>query len=319
MPPILPVELLENIIDQLNNDFDNHAFAALLNLSLTCRKLLPRSRYHLLSNLFLKTRKRLYSFCEFLDSNPRYRPLVYQITIAFDQSPFVKTQTLIEHIPIPLLALPNLRQWRISGFFGPTLAVCFSPATVGAFRKYGTSIQKLQVTSLCFASLVEFANVVGMFPGLLELSCRQFWYPRRGSEVALTRAKLRLSEQLHLKVLRATLMVNLRVREAMYRLEFDGSRFQKGGVNHAAVEMLLQSAASSLEVLNLELNHHVDNGKSECHSATAIGSCLHGVNSRRLRRNYPAAIAAPFSNLAVRASQRRNHVQLNYRQDDRAP
>lgn len=268
MPYTLPVELQEKVIDELDDDFQ-----ALLNLSQTCRQLLPRTRYHLLSNLLLRTRERIQSFCEFLDSNPRYKPLVYRVTIAFDQNQYVKTHTLAELVPIPLLTLPNLRQWRISGAFGPHLAICFNRGTLAAFRKYGSSIQKLDITSLCFASLVDFANTVGMFPALRELSCRQFWYSRTGSEVALARATRCLSEQLHLKTLTVTLMVSLErpiiFKKCLNTIVYD---LQKASVNQAAVALLLESTASSLENLHLELNQHIDNRTSKhyCHYVVLI-------------------------------------------------
>ncbi|TBU33301.1 hypothetical protein BD311DRAFT_622852, partial [Dichomitus squalens] len=70
MHPSLPMEVLERVIDYCSG-----IPYTLCNLTLTCRQLLPRSRYHLFASIMIKGAdlERLYSFCDVLNAQPKLR------------------------------------------------------------------------------------------------------------------------------------------------------------------------------------------------------------------------------------------------------
>ncbi|KAI0758699.1 hypothetical protein C8Q74DRAFT_1209590, partial [Fomes fomentarius] len=67
----LPVEVEEGIIDKLHYHID-----ALRNCALTCRRWLPRTRYHLFATIRVTTKDELFSLCTSLSQSPHLLPLV---------------------------------------------------------------------------------------------------------------------------------------------------------------------------------------------------------------------------------------------------
>ncbi|TBU33872.1 hypothetical protein BD309DRAFT_855433 [Dichomitus squalens] len=109
MTRLFPTEIEENLLDLLSDHPQT-----LRNCALTCRRWLPRSRFHLLRAVSLRTREDLASLCGFLDVDPQCRQWVRSVVMA----PIVEkdTQLVLETFPVPsLAALPNLRRWEIRG------------------------------------------------------------------------------------------------------------------------------------------------------------------------------------------------------------
>ncbi|RDX40401.1 hypothetical protein OH76DRAFT_1304203, partial [Lentinus brumalis] len=69
--PNVPLEVEENVIDQLSRDVKS-----LRSCALTCHGWLPRARYHLVASIRVRSREDLYSICDYFSFNPRMATLV---------------------------------------------------------------------------------------------------------------------------------------------------------------------------------------------------------------------------------------------------
>ncbi|TFK88412.1 hypothetical protein K466DRAFT_447651, partial [Polyporus arcularius HHB13444] len=69
--PNVPLEVEENVIDQLSRDVES-----LRSCALTCHGWLPSARYHLVASIRVRSREDLYSICNYFSFNPRMATLV---------------------------------------------------------------------------------------------------------------------------------------------------------------------------------------------------------------------------------------------------
>ena len=170
--PVLPIEILEEVVDQSR---DNST--SLRQLSLTCSKLLPRARFHLFAAIMIQTIQQLEYFPAFLDSRPWLLPLVQKITLFARVLPDNSERNihLLEVVPVHVLSrLPNLRIWAMGRGIsnvdkGPRLS--FNRSTLRCYRKYGGHIQCLQLSSLLLDDISDFIGLVSAFTMLDTLTC----------------------------------------------------------------------------------------------------------------------------------------------------
>ncbi|PIL22878.1 hypothetical protein GSI_15574 [Ganoderma sinense ZZ0214-1] len=171
----LPVEIEENVIDQLEGDF-----ASLRNCALTCRAWVPRSRTLLLRAVRIATRSSWNDVEDYFEANPDMRPLVQSLATA----PIATERTrLLGTYPASLFkTLPNLRRWEIRG---PVDAkddaspkIFFHRATLTQLRL--SPISELHVSTLQFPSQADFVQLLSSIPHLRVLEC---------TEIQITKAK----------------------------------------------------------------------------------------------------------------------------------
>ncbi|KAI1783853.1 hypothetical protein LXA43DRAFT_293548 [Ganoderma leucocontextum] len=171
----IPIEIFEAVIDQAS-DYST----SLDRLSLTCPAFLPRARYHLFSNIVIRSVERMDAFCKFLDSHPWAPTLVCKMTLAMalHYDPCTPTIRLLDVAPIHLLSrLPNLRAWRMEvnecgpkgqpGVLSPHLSA------LSCYERHGGRIQDLALSNISFDNLSDFQRLVSAFPGIRSLSCSQ--------------------------------------------------------------------------------------------------------------------------------------------------
>ncbi|PIL23050.1 hypothetical protein GSI_14357 [Ganoderma sinense ZZ0214-1] len=72
--PKFPTEVIEEVINQASDNFDS-----LRNLSLLCKELLTRARFHLFTGIVIRNVEQMESSREFLDSHPWVPPLVRKV------------------------------------------------------------------------------------------------------------------------------------------------------------------------------------------------------------------------------------------------
>ena len=177
-----PVELIEHAIDFLHVDS-----SALRHLALTCRALLPRSRYHLFNAIqFQPTVQDVDSLCDLFDTNPSLALLIHVVAVRSPrqlQSP----QLFAEVLPARLLKrLRHVSHWKLfTGVHGsPEIPLSFHWTTL-AFLKTANCIQTLDLKALTINSNVELARLLSSLPFLRVLRCSDVNARNRTTAVGL--------------------------------------------------------------------------------------------------------------------------------------
>ena len=194
-----PTEIEENIIDQLSGNT-----RALCSCALTCRAWLPRSRLHLLHAIYLRDEEQLTALYDALEKYPHRRLLVHSVTTAPKRKKAGRG-SVIEIFPLALLTqLPNLRCWKINQ---TTTKLAERRETLSLHRTTSiclrySSIDKLYLTSLRFASYAELVRLVLALPSLCELHCGDLQFAALGSNLESLKSKAshRLSKLFNLQV-----------------------------------------------------------------------------------------------------------------------
>ena len=170
--PVLPIETLEEVVDQ---SCDNST--SLRQLSLTCSKLLPRARFHLFAAIMIQTIQQLEYFPAFLDSRPWLLPLVQKITLFARVLPDNSERNihLLEVVPVHIFSrLSNLRIWAMGSGISSVengSRLSFNRSALRCYKKYSGHIQSLQLSSLLFNDISDFIGLVSAFPALDTLTC----------------------------------------------------------------------------------------------------------------------------------------------------
>ncbi|KAI0753656.1 hypothetical protein C8Q74DRAFT_1211390 [Fomes fomentarius] len=170
-----PVEVEERIIDKLHYHID-----ALQKCALTCRRWLPRTRYHLFVAIRVRTRDELFSLNESLSGSPHLRQLVRSLTLRAQRD--WEGESLFQIVPVSLLtSLSNLICWRLcgTGYDTSSDGKIKWEYTLGPYRRTGlatirrlaTTVRELHLDGVSFISPVDCARLVSSLPALRELRC----------------------------------------------------------------------------------------------------------------------------------------------------
>ena len=166
-PSTLPLETEEDIIDQLSD-----YVPALRHCALTCRAWLPRSRFHLLRSVHIKSGQELEAFSDMLDAYPDRRLRVRSVTMAPEYKES-NPRRLLETFPAALLAIaPNLCSWEVTQASMRSTArdILFFHNTTLTRLRY-SSIEELHLCSVRLGSLAELIRLVMAFRRLGSLKC----------------------------------------------------------------------------------------------------------------------------------------------------
>ncbi|KAI0696141.1 hypothetical protein C8T65DRAFT_698498 [Cerioporus squamosus] len=168
--PNVPLEVAENIIDQLSEDV-----RSLRSCSLTCRGWLPRARYHLVASICVRSREDLYSICDYFRFHPCMATFVQNLSI----SPIggEEAHSLLETIPVALLSrLPKLRSYGILGAYALTVRAISFHATTLIHIKTCLHVEELTLQLLRFRTTAELARLLIALPRLRRLDCSQLHF-----------------------------------------------------------------------------------------------------------------------------------------------
>ena len=204
--PTLPWEVIERVIGCSIGHPET-----LLNFSLSCRDLRPRSLCVIVKEVSIRERSRAFDFCDFLQAKPHLKPLVR--AIAMDLNDFA---------PFPLLRiLPNLSELTLSlprydssrrtegnraniDTRSPRRTL-LNRSVLTSCRCFGTRIQTLHLSKLSFSTILEFGRIILAFINLANLACEDITIDADGNQAHLEVLKRRLSERLRLKALTVSL------------------------------------------------------------------------------------------------------------------
>ena len=103
----LPLEVIEEVIDLFHSNV-----SVLREFALSCRALLPRSRYHIFFAIRIQpTQQDVDSLCNIFHANPHLADLVHIVTVYFPHgSRPAKSKKLVEVFPAKLIrGFPRLR------------------------------------------------------------------------------------------------------------------------------------------------------------------------------------------------------------------
>ena len=192
--PLLPWEVIERVIGHsydLGRPYYKNS-RSILNFSLTCRDLRPRTLCFLVADVVLHSREKVFDFFDFLQAKPHLKPFVRSICVDFGN-----------FVPIPLLqvhVLPNLskiefRDWNFESLYLPSL----NQSTLTCSQLLSAHIQTLSLCVLCFKSSIYFFQIPSAFPNILHLVCEDAFIKQEDKTSALEVAKQRLSQRLHLR------------------------------------------------------------------------------------------------------------------------
>ncbi|TFK78469.1 hypothetical protein K466DRAFT_449540, partial [Polyporus arcularius HHB13444] len=158
----IPLEVAENIIDQLSEDVDS-----LRSCALTCRGWDRHARYHLMASICIQSRDDLYSIRDYFASNPRMSRFVRSLSMSpatTDKNP----RFLLEVLPVDVLErLPNLQRYCIAGHGD---AISFHTTTLFHVKAY-LLVEELKLESLQFRTSMDLARVLCALPRLRRLEC----------------------------------------------------------------------------------------------------------------------------------------------------
>ncbi|TBU61518.1 hypothetical protein BD310DRAFT_946611 [Dichomitus squalens] len=120
----LPMEIIEHVVDMLHLDV-----RVLRMLSLTCRDLLPRSRFHLFYSIeCVPILREVDALCSFLDGSPELADQVHIVTVRPDPRPaagiflagLLRKLSRLRHSPLHSLGRPSIsRSWTFTASTSP--------------------------------------------------------------------------------------------------------------------------------------------------------------------------------------------------------
>ncbi|KAI0696139.1 hypothetical protein C8T65DRAFT_537129, partial [Cerioporus squamosus] len=160
----LPLEVEENVIDQLSRDVES-----LRSCSLTCRGWLPRARYNLVASICVRSREDLYSICDYFRLNPRMATSVANLSI-MPGAGQKNRRSLLETIPVALLSrLLTLRSYCIQNIPGD-IGISFHATTLIHVKTY-LHVEELTLRWTKFRAIGELARLLIALPQLRCLDC----------------------------------------------------------------------------------------------------------------------------------------------------
>ena len=199
--PLLPWEVIERVISHSAGDlgrlYDENS-ESILNFSLTCRDLRPRSLCFLVADVVLHSREHIFDFCDFLRAKPHLKTFVRSISV--DPRTFV---------PVPLLqadVLPNLSQIEFIDLKGDPLC-SLNQSSLTCSRLLSAHIRTLFLYALSFKSDIYFIQILSAFPKIAHLVCQDVFIDREDGTSARPAevAKQRLSKRLHLRTVSSSI------------------------------------------------------------------------------------------------------------------
>ncbi len=169
-PPPLPIEIIEEVIDQAGDDR-----SSLRRLSLLCKSLSTRARLHLFTVIVIRDVEHMESSREFLESHPWVPPLVRKVTlIASHPGAHCESLPLLDIVRVHLFTqLPNLHAWEMRAE-GELLSRCWLSvhrSMLLCYRIYGANIQNLELQRVGIRDISHFVQLVSAFTGLHSLTC----------------------------------------------------------------------------------------------------------------------------------------------------
>ena len=223
-PPTLPTEVIEEVIDQASNDSQS-----LRNLSLLCKELLTRARFHLFTGIVIRNVEQMESSREFLDSHPWVPPLVQKVTLAvkIDEDNRKLHIPLLDTIRLHLFSqLPNLHTWRMSASspdseprwlivrVRPRAQLSFHSTTLLCYRTHGLHIHTLELADIHIPDISHFIRLVSAFTSLRSLTSFNILV-RKELQVPLLDSETirKLSKPLKIENLAVRILINFRVMD----------------------------------------------------------------------------------------------------------
>ncbi|TFK81424.1 hypothetical protein K466DRAFT_502144 [Polyporus arcularius HHB13444] len=174
--PYIPLEVAENIIDQLSRDV-----RSLRSCALTCRGWHLHARYLLMTSIRVRSREDLLSICDHIASIPRMARFVRSISVlpAHNEN---SGASLTETIPVDLLKrLPNLHSYSLRDAASSrpdAIAMSLHPTILICFRTY-LHVQELGLGPLKFCTGAELARLLVALPRLQRLECTDLQFVDR--------------------------------------------------------------------------------------------------------------------------------------------
>ena len=203
--PLLPWEVIERVIGHSGDDFQT-----LLNFSLTCRDLRPRTLCLLVAEVYFKDRDQIFDFCDFLQVNPHLKTLVCSIAVKpGDFAPFPLLSILPNLSKLKFYPPPNTRQQDRKA------VMVLNRSTVSCCKSLGTNIQALHLSQLSFPTLLEFARLLLTFTDLKDLCCSRVLIRAKGNQAHVNVIKQRMSNRLHLSTVSVSVAVSAGISAGM--------------------------------------------------------------------------------------------------------
>ncbi len=162
--PYIPLEVGENIIDQLDEHVDS-----LRSCALTCRGWSRHARQHLIASIRIQSREDLYSICDYITSTPRISSFIRSVSLT--PAPTAKKpRFFLDVLPVHLLMrLPNLQRYCIADYRD---AILFHSIALVNLKAY-VLVRELRLERVRFHTGAELARFLIALPQLRRLECHE--------------------------------------------------------------------------------------------------------------------------------------------------
>lgn len=159
--PRVPLEVAENIIDNLGRHVDS-----LRSCALTCRGWLPQARYQLLASIRIRSKEDISSIQDYLSTHPRLTVAVQKLTVW----PHEAEKYLLAAVPVYFISrLPKLQHYTIRQ---PTTLddtlTCFHPRTLRGVKAH-LLVEELSLHNLVFRTSAELVQLLTALSRLRRL------------------------------------------------------------------------------------------------------------------------------------------------------
>lgn len=196
--PTLPIEVLEEVINQVSGDS-----GSLRDLSLLCKAFLPRTRFWLFAAITIRNVAQMESSHEFLDAHPWVPPLVRKVTLESRLGRDYRRPNipLLDIFRVHLFTrLPHLRTWGLNAYVGTGAHLSLHRSTLVCYRTYGRHIQELELAGIPFQDVSHFSQLVSAFTALRNLICADLSVQKELQSLSILRKPSKLLKIQHLSV-----------------------------------------------------------------------------------------------------------------------
>ena len=188
--PRLPWEVVERIIEH-SGDYPK----TLSSFSLTCRQLRPRTCCVRFDQTECRDEDHVLAFRNLLQDSPDLKCFVRLIAVQPDALSSFPLLHLLPRLPEIVFRRPS----RSHG--GSDSPPVMYQSSLTYFRRFGTHIHSLRLSSLSFATDLQLARLLLAFPNVVDLNCTDIKIEGGGDEEYLDSLRRRLAKQMRLKTL----------------------------------------------------------------------------------------------------------------------
>ena len=248
MPPQLPVEVWERVIDDLSIHL-----TTLWNCALVCKAWQARSRFHLISKVTLRNKQQIYHLVRLLDEHPELRTRVQTVRLRPEKlpGPIIHFMGFASMLAKKLPAVTSL--WLFHSKWTSNTARNNTFLHLSNF----SSLQELSLRGVTFASPLILARLICSFPNLSSIQLVEISVQNRAFDPLQLPSLLPPIKKIKLdgpsEDVADLLALHLGVAAGVEQFFGGWADFEKDVLSDNAIMTILRAAAPTLQHLSLRL------------------------------------------------------------------